>query len=522
MVHGHTADSSAFRAELLERARGYTSRTLGGSCLPLLSAAPVVATGHQPVWHHCGIWMKTVACSRLAQAIRGTALQVVLDHDVCDTTMAIPQVRPDGSWYCRSLSAEQERREDPLEHRRPHAQSIEQFLHRVVESDPEQFCNALWARPGDADAIRWDRFKTIADVITYLQGILSRALGLDNLLYLPVSQLSATDAFLGFVISVFSNAMYFSRYYNDALAGQAHSPGNITRCSIQSLAVDSGRGQTELPFWLTGPDGDRRTLCVRQEAGGVTAIMGGSSEIARLDAGSAEHKAQQLEQFLAGAGWMLRPKAVPLTLFLRLYLADWFIHGVGGATYEPIADHLIRYYFGMRPAPYGVMTYTALLSRCLRSFRPKHDLSQLRHRLHRAEHNPELYLGAVGHRNDRTRLLAEAKKRQILQAGDRTRTAPQRRAAWKLIARINRCLRQYAAQEIHDLRQEIVQAEGERNSRAVRESREYFFGLFPEWRLRRMVDAVAFSRSATAGEAAPTFARLVERRIRTGDSANGL
>lgn len=504
MVHGHPADSSAFRAELLERARGYTGRTLGVTCLPLLSVAPVVATGHQPVWHHCGIWMKTVACSRLAQAVRGTAVQVILDHDVCDTTMAIPHARPDGAWYCRSLSVEQERREDPLERRRPRAQYIEPFLHRVVESDPEQFCNALWARLDDGGANRWDRFRTIADVITYLQAILSRALGLDNLLYLPVSQLSATDAFLGFVISVFSNAISFSRYYNDALAEQAHSPGNITRCSIQSLAIDSGRGQTELPFWLTGPDGDRRTLRVRQETRGVTAIMGASSEVTRLDTGSAKHKAQQLEEFLARARWTLRPKAVPLTLFLRLYLADWFIHGVGGATYEPIADHLIRNYFGIIPAPYGVVTYTAALPRCLSSSKPEHDLSQLRHRLHRAEHNPELYLGSTGHRNNRARLLVEAKKRRILQASDRTRTASQRRAAWKLITRINRCLREYAAQEIHDLSQQIVQAEKERDSRAVRDSREYFFGLFPEWRLRRMGDAVAFSQSATAAEPAPT------------------
>ncbi len=504
MVHGHTAASSAFRAELLERARQYTSRTQGLACLPLLSVAPVVTTGHQAAWHHCGIWMKTVACSRLALAVRGMAVQVVLDHDVCDTTMAIPQARPDGSWYCHPLSVEQERRDDPLERRRPHAQSIEQFLHRVVESDPEQFCNALWARPGDADAIRWDRFKTIADVITYLQGMLSRALGLDNLLYLPVSQLSATDAFLGFVISVFSNAMSFSRYYNDALAGQVHSGGNTTRCSIQSLAVDSRQGQTELPFWLTGPDGDRRTLCVRQEAGGVRTIMGGSSEVTRLDAGSAKHKAQQLGQFLARAGWTLRPKAVPLTLFLRLCLADWFIHGVGGAAYEPIADHLIRNYFGMRPSPYGVMTYTALLPQCLSSSKLEHDLSQLRHRLHHAEHNPELYLTAAGHGTDRARLLVEAKKRQIIRASDRTRTASQRKAAWKLITRINRRMRVYAAQGIRDLSQQLVRAQKERNSRAVRDSREYFFGLFPEWRLRRMVDAVAFSRSATAAEPVPT------------------
>ncbi len=504
MAHGRTAASSAFRAELLERAMEYTSQTLGDTRSPLLSAAPVVATGHQPVWHHCGIWMKTVACSRLAQAVRGTPVQVVLDHDVCDTAIVIPQARPDGSWHCRSLSIEQERRDDPLERRRPHAECIEQFLHRVVEGDPEQFCNGPWATSDNTSEVRWDRLRTIADVITYLQVILSRALGLDNLLSLPVSQLSTTNVFLGFVTSVFSDAMCFSRYYNDALAEQAHSPPSLRRCSIQSLAIDGRRGQTELPFWLTGPEGDRTTLRIRQETGGATAIMGDSSEVTRLGPGSTEHRARQLKEFLARARWLLRPKAVPLTLFLRLYLADWFIHGVGGATYEAITDHLIRNYFGIKPAPYGVVTYTAALPRCLGPAQPEPDLSQLRHRLHHAEHNPESYLGGAGHENDQVRLLIEAKRRQIIQANDRTRTTSQRKAAWKLITRINRCLREHAAQEIRDLRQEILQAEKERNSRAVRGSREYFFGLFPEWRLRQIMDAVAFSQSATAAERAPT------------------
>ncbi len=448
--------------------------------------------------------MKTVACSRLAQAVRGTAVQVVLDHDVGDTAIAIPQVCPDGSWHCRSLSIEQQGQESPLERQRPRAQCIEQFLHRVVEGDPEQFCNALWATPNNAGAVRWDRFRTIADVITYLQVILSRALGLDNLLCLPVSQLGTANAFLRFVASVFSNAMCFSRYYNDALAEQAHSPASLRRCSIQSLAIDGGRGQTELPFWLTGPDGRRTTVRVKQEMGGVTTIMGDSSAVTRLGAGSTEHKARQLKEFLARAGWMLRPKAVPLTLFLRLYLADWFVHGVGGATYEVITDHLIRNYFGIKPAPYGVVTYTVALPRCLGPAQPEPDLGQLRHRLHHAEHNPELYLGGAGHENDQAKLLVEAKRRQIIQANDRTRTTSQRKAAWKLIRRLNKRLREHAAQEIRDLRHEILQAEKERNSRAVRDSREYFFGLFPEQRLRQMVDAVAFSQSATAAARAPT------------------
>ena len=32
------------------------------------------------------------------------------------------------------------------------------------------------------------------------------------------------------------------------------------------------------------------------------------------------------------------PKAIPQTLFCRMYLCDFFIHGIGGGVYEEVVD----------------------------------------------------------------------------------------------------------------------------------------------------------------------------------------
>ncbi len=45
-----------------------------------------------------------------------------------------------------------------------------------------------------------------------------------------------------------------------------------------------------------------------------------------------------------------------MTLFLRLYKTDIFIHGVGGRNYEWIQDRIIEKFFKNPPPPYAVIS----------------------------------------------------------------------------------------------------------------------------------------------------------------------
>jgi hypothetical protein len=52
------------------------------------------------------------------------------------------------------------------------------------------------------------------------------------------------------------------------------------------------------------------------------------------------------------------PKASPLTLFLRLYHCDLFVHGVGGANYEWVNDRIAEEFFGVELQPFFILSAT--------------------------------------------------------------------------------------------------------------------------------------------------------------------
>jgi len=55
------------------------------------------------------------------------------------------------------------------------------------------------------------------------------------------------------------------------------------------------------------------------------------------------------------------PRASTLTIFLRLYKLNFFIHGIGGTNYEWVQDRVIKRFFKQEPAPYTVVSGTFLL-----------------------------------------------------------------------------------------------------------------------------------------------------------------
>ncbi|MGA1796923.1 MAG: hypothetical protein ACMUIL_13795 [bacterium] len=63
------------------------------------------------------------------------------------------------------------------------------------------------------------------------------------------------------------------------------------------------------------------------------------------------------------------PRAVTITIFLRLYRLDMFIHGIGGGNYEWVQDRIIERFFGRQPPPYAITSGTFLLGQV-----PERDL----------------------------------------------------------------------------------------------------------------------------------------------------
>ena len=54
----------------------------------------------------------------------------------------------------------------------------------------------------------------------------------------------------------------------------------------------------------------------------------------------------------------LSPRALTLTMLLRLFVADQFVHGIGGARYDQVTDTLIARHFNLEPPRFAVTTAT--------------------------------------------------------------------------------------------------------------------------------------------------------------------
>ena len=54
----------------------------------------------------------------------------------------------------------------------------------------------------------------------------------------------------------------------------------------------------------------------------------------------------------------LRPRALMTTLFLRCFLADGFVHGIGGGIYDRLTDQIIRDFLRIEPPAYAIATAT--------------------------------------------------------------------------------------------------------------------------------------------------------------------
>ena len=185
---------------------------------------------------------------------------------------------------------------------------------------------------------------------------------------LALSPLLETDPFLAFAHHLIASAGAFVGMYNDALAAyrSEHGITSDTR-PMPDLAATPGR--VELPFWLDDLEaGVRvRASAVRSEGGWALELPGDTAACdATADASTA---ADRLREALRARSLRLRPRALTLTMFLRVLVVDQFVHGIGGGRYDQITDRLIERFFGITAPGYAVTTATLFFPDGLRSER---------------------------------------------------------------------------------------------------------------------------------------------------------
>jgi hypothetical protein len=379
--------------------------------------APLLLTGHQPELSHPGVWVKNFALNGLARKLGGVPLHLIVDNDTLkSTSLRVPVFRAGdpASVRMESVAFDTFDGEVPYEDRTVRDANL-------FGAFAERFLASGGRKPPDGDT-------NIGEAFTAARRARERAWGCDNL-ELPVSRLSQTKAFRLFAAELIDNRTRFREVYNAAI--RAYRAANGVR-SANHPAPELAEGES--PFWERTGAGNRRRATANSDVRS------------------------------------LRPRALTLTLFARVCLGDFFIHGIGGGKYDEVTDAIIRDYFGIEPPAYQVLSATLHLP--LPAFpSAAADLARAERRLRDLHWNPQVALPPGALAEAHAALAANEPPR-----GDHTA----RREWFRALQAIKEQMRARVAADVPAAEAELARVRSEVAANAILRRRDYPWVLYPE------------------------------------------
>jgi len=183
--------------------------------------------------------------------------------------------------------------------------------------------------------------------------------------------------------------------------------------------------------------------------------------------------------FHAAAEFAIRPRALTLTMFVRLFLADLFVHGIGGALYDQIADALLAKLFN-QSLPYACVSAAWLLP-LGQPLESSGTINELKSRRHHLLHNPQPALKQPLLEKITTSLAASRHNPQSI---------AQRREWFEQLHTLNAELHAKSPHLLQQLDEQIIASHRAVEQNKVLLSREYFFALHTTESLRQFIEKV--------------------------------
>jgi hypothetical protein len=170
-------------------------------------------------------------------------------------------------------------------------------------------------------------------------------------------------------------------------------------------------------------------------------------------------------------GYKIRSRALTTTMFARLFLADLFVHGIGGGIYDEVTDFIIRDFFQREPPAYLIASATLLLPL------PRHadaesGLRRLERRARDLQYKPELFI-APGQADA---LVAE--KRGWIASDCQSRS--KRVERFYALRRLNQLLLPYVENAREQTSREIDACRHKKAMHELAAERDWAFCLYPE------------------------------------------
>lgn len=448
------------RPEVLTTAAGY-AQALGLAAAAPREGNPLLVTGHQPSLFHPGIWLKHLVVDRVARDAGGIGLSMPVDTDTPEEIGADVPRREGRELHLVHETLLRVGPDVPYEAiDAPSAADWQAFVNRLrTHLDTVPLPDAAQALRAFAEAAGTPTSST--NFVKFLTRARRRYEGNRSYGELAVSLLSGCRAFKRFAWHLLCDGAHFAAVYNKHLASY-RARYNIRTSAQPFPDLVSDADRQELPFWILS--NRRREPLFVQRRGSTIRLFAGPTQVLDADAGAGPDVLSDVA---------LRARALTLTAFSRLCVADLFVHGVGGGRYDRVTDAVIRDYFGIEPPAYAVATATLHLS--LQSFDPAAERQALQRRLLEIQHNPDRL---IPHPTPAQQAQIDEKRALIVTLEGKALSRRERRAATHRIREINESLASTLATELNDVKERQIQFDRGGEATAAATHRRYPYCLF--------------------------------------------
>ena len=434
--------------------------------------------GHQPEIFHTGVWFKNAVLSRLAKC-DGVSINLLIDHDLAKHhSLSIPTLTDSGQLIVRNVAFAELKANLPWEQLAANQfELLDDFEAQVEQLDDDALqqppmLKEFWEQVEQAVAAG----RSLGQAIAIARHTIELTHGWQTL-DLPLSQVCKTWQFGCFVNEIISRGEQVVNAYNDArrVYREYHGLRNEVH-PVPPLVIENNADTqwVETPFWIySDASPTRAALFIKRCKGRNYLTNKDDIEIKMRDKGSLLLN-EPLWQETLKAGIKIRPRALMITTFLRLFAADLFVHGIGGGKYDQVTDLLISKLWGIEPPVYMVATASLFLPLSISAVPQSESPDAVRQVLRDVEFNPNRYLNAQ-------QKAAPEIHRLLVRRAKLLQDIPARGAkkAWhEELRQVNTAMAGELLPFVDDLRLRYEAAlQAERQNKLLR-SREYAFAMF--------------------------------------------